>query len=277
MRYHDGKAPQGLTPHANIESDPPMNRPLILALLLTTLTTQAHAEQFRVMLFTKTAGWHHQSLADAVPALKQLADKHHFALDWSANADVFTPENLARYDAVVFVSTTGDVLDEAQEAAFKAYIQSGKGFVGVHAAADTEYGWDWFGQLVGRRFVIHPEIQSAILNVHQRGFPGLERMPDAVWWTDEWYEYTDAKVSGLNVILTVDETTFDPRADWGERAKGEGMGDFHPIAWYHEFDGGRSFYTGLGHTSAAWYDTMFLEHVYGGIYWAATGKGLRAQ
>ena len=248
---------------------------LLFALLLAATAWPVHAEQFRVLLFTKTVGWHHQSLAEAVPALKQLAGKHHFTLDWSANASGFTAENLAQYDAVLFVSTTGDVLNEEQEAAFKAYIQSGKGFVGVHAAADTEYGWDWFGQLVGRRFVIHPPVQSAIVKVQKRGFPGLEGLPDEFWWTDEWYEYGEEQVSGLNYLLTIDETTFDPRADWGERAKGDGMGEFHPIAWYHEFDGGRSFYTGMGHTAASWSDPRFLEHVFGGIHWAATGQGIR--
>lgn len=246
-----------------------------LALALCTLALPAQAEQFRVLLFTKTAGWHHQSLAEAVPAMRQLADKHHFTLEWSANAGGFSDENLARFDAVVFLSTTGDVLNAAQEAALKGFIESGKGFVGVHAAADTEPEWDWFGQLVGRRFVIHPVIQSAVVEVRDRSFPGLERMPASFWWTDEWYEYSEEKIDGLNYLLTVDESTFDPRVDWGERGVGEGMGEFHPISWYHEFAGGRAFYTGMGHTAASWSDPLFLEHVYGGIYWAATGKGLR--
>ncbi|MEM1413144.1 MAG: ThuA domain-containing protein [Pseudomonadota bacterium] len=253
-----------------------MFRQLLPLLVLLTFSGTAFAKQFEALLFTKTAGWHHQSLAEAVPALRALADKHHFHLEWSANAEVISADNLARFDVVLFVSTTGDVLNEEQERALQAFVRSGKGFVGVHAAADTEPDWDWFGQLVGRRFVIHPEIQSARLELRSRDFPGLERMPDSFWWTDEWYEFTEAKVEGLNYLLTVDETTFDPRVDWGARGKGVGMGDFHPISWFHDFDGGRSFYTALGHTSASWSDALFMEHVYGGIYWAATGKGLRA-
>lgn len=248
---------------------------LVLGFFLCLLSSNARAneKQFKVLLFTKTAGWHHQSLLEGVSAMKGLARKHHFELEWHEDAQKFSDESLQSYDAVIFLNTTGDVLNLKQQQAFINFIQGGKGFVGIHSAADTEKDWPWFTQLVGRTFKIHPHIQTARINVLNRNFPGLERMPDSFLWTDEWYDFGPENVSGLNYLITVDERTYDTHADWGD-VKGEGMGAFHPIAWYHNFDGGRSFYTGFGHVPAVYENPLFLDHVFAGIYWAATGKGL---
>ncbi len=186
---------------------------------------------------------------------------------------MFADDRLKNYDVIVFLNTTADILNDDQQAAMERFIQSGKGFVGIHSASDTEYDWDWYTKMVGRTFHIHPAIQTAEVEVLDRKFPGLERMPDRFLWTDEYYEFGAERIDSLNYILAVDENTYDPVADWGQVA-GKGMG-FHPIAWYHEYDGGRAFYTGLGHMPSTYQDKMFLEHIYGGVYWAATGKGLR--
>jgi hypothetical protein len=154
------------------------------------------------------------------------------------------------------------------------FIRSGKGFVGIHSASDTEYGWPWYTQLVGRSFHIHPAIQTAELEVINDKFPGMNRLPKRFLFTDEYYEFGKEHTKGLNYILKIDESSYDPKADWGQK-KGEGMGKLHPMAWYHEFDGGRSFYTALGHLPLVYEDELFLEHLWGGIYWAATGKGYR--
>jgi hypothetical protein len=154
------------------------------------------------------------------------------------------------------------------------FIKSGKGFVGIHSASDTEYDWDWYVKLVGRMFVIHPTIQSAYLKILNKRFPGMDEFHDYQLWTDEWYEFTPEKNPGLNYLITVDEKTFETKVQWGEKI-GKGMGDFHPIAWYQNYDGGRSFYTALGHLPYVFKDEKFLTHLYGGIYWAATGKGIK--
>jgi hypothetical protein len=120
-------------------------------------------------------------------------------------------------------------------------------------------------------FHIHPVIQTAKLNVLDPDFPGLQGFLGGKLWTDEWYEFSADKVSGLHNILSVDESTYNPKADWGTK-KGMGMGKLHPVSWYHEFDGGRSFYTALGHLPSIYSDPVFLNHVYAGIFWAATGK-----
>lgn len=249
---------------------------LALCCSLLLISISSYAEQFNVLLFTMTQGYHHQSQLEGVAAMRELAKKHFFSVDWQEDPAVFKDENLKKFHAIVFLNTTGDLLNPEQKAAMERFIQSGKGFVGVHSASDTEYKWEWYTKLVGRSFHIHPVIQTAELQVIDRKFPGLERLPERFLWTEEWYEFGPENTKGLNYILAVDEKTFDPKVSWGVKS-GEGMGKFHPIAWYHNYDGGRSFYTALGHTPADYSDAFFLEHVYGGLYWAATGKGLKAK
>lgn len=232
-----------------------------------------YAQQFNVLLFTKTAGWHHKSINEGVDAMRDMAEKHHFSVDWHEDANVFSDENLKQYHAIVFLLTSGDILNDEQQGAMERFIRSGKGFVGIHSASDTEYEWDWYTKMVGRTFHIHPVIQTAQLEVLEPQFPGMERMPAKFWWTDEFYEFGAERIDGLNYILAIDENTYDTVANWGH-VKGDGMGDFHPMAWYHQYDGGRAFYTALGHVPATYSDSLFLEHIYGGLYWAATGKGL---
>lgn len=255
-----------------------MFRKIALSLALTCsflcVALSAHAQQFNVLLFTKTNGFHHESVNEGVRAMRELAAQHHFAIDWHEDSSIFNDERLKKYQAVVFLLTTGDILNDEQQAAMERFIRSGKGFVGIHSASDTEYDWDWYTKMVGRTFHIHPENQTADLLVLNRKFPGLDRMPDRFLWTDEWYEFGAERIEGLNYILAVDAQTFDPYAKWGEK-ESKGRSKFHPIAWYHNYDGGRAFYTALGHIPATYSDTLFREHIYGGVYWAATGKGLR--
>lgn len=244
---------------------------LLLGIGVNSGTVQA--KQFSALLFTKTAGWHHQSVLAGVSAIRALGKTHHFTVDWQEDANYFSTDKLANYDVVIFLLTTGDVLNEPQQKAFEAFIAQGKGFVGVHSAADTEHDWPWFKALVGRTFVIHPTIQTANIDVVSHNFPGSTQLPKRFLWTDEYYHYGEPHTEQLQYILAVDETSYKPAATWGDISV-QGMGKFHPIAWYQYYDGGRSFYTGLGHLDEAYQQAMFLSHLYGGIYWAATGKGL---
>lgn len=247
---------------------------LTIIVLISFQCAFSQQKQFKALLFTKTNGWHHESIHEGVDAIRKLAERNYFNVEWHEMPTVFNDNKLNEFQLIIFLNTTGDILNEEQQKAFTKFIQSGKGFVGIHSASDTEYDWPWYTQLVGRMFHIHPVIQTAVLKVVDNNFPGLERMPSSWYWTDEWYEFGEEKVKGLNYILAVDEKTYDPNVKWGQKV-GKGMGDLHPIAWYHEFDGGRSFYTALGHMPAIYSDPIFLEHIYGGIYWAATGKGLK--
>jgi type 1 glutamine amidotransferase len=244
----------------------------ILALLFVVLSSAAgYAQQFKVLLFTKTAAFHHTSIHEGVTAIQNLGARHNFTVEWRENADVFRESMLKNFAAVIFLNTTGDILNAEQQAAFEKYIQSGKGWVGVHAAADTEYDWEWYTKMVGMMFHTHPAQQTAYLDVVDSNFPGLERFPKRMLWTDEWYEYQKPyKSNNLKFLIMLDEKTYDPKS-----SKGTGMGKEHPISWYHNYDGGRAFYTGLGHIGLVYSDQSFLDHLYGGIYWAATGKGVK--
>ena len=250
-----------------------MNKTLLFFLLFGITSEIIAQPQFRALLFTKTAGWHHESINEGVDAIRKLGVRHQFEVDWQEMAWQINDENLENFDVIIFLSTTGDILDEDQQAAMERFIQSGKGFVGIHAASDTEYEWEWYTQLVGRMFDYHPNNQTTRVTVIDRNFPGLERVPNSYLWTDEWYAFGEEKVQGLNYLLTIDESMLELQPSWVKEPVTP-MGEFHPVSWYHEFDGGRSYYNAMGHMPETYSDQMFMEMLYGGIYWAATGKGI---
>lgn len=212
----------------------------------------------RVLIYSKTNGWHHTSIPAGIKAIEQLAAQTGFVTEATTDSLLFNDKNLANYAAVIFLNTTGDVLGDAQQAAFEKFIRSGKGFVGIHSACDTEYQWPWYNKLVGAYFLSHPEQQTAKLQIKDKDFLATKELP-AVWnkW-DEWYNFKETNWDKMKILITVDETSY----------KGGKNGDFHPISWYHEYDGGRAFYTGLGHTDETYSDPLFLKHLAGGIKYA---------
>jgi len=243
----------------------------IIVQLYFCFTLSAQQKQFKALMVTTTRGWHHESLHYGVIAIQELAKKNFFDAVLFENPNGFTDEYVKQFQVIIFINTTGDIFDTAQQKVMERFIQSGKGFVGIHSASDTEYDWDWYTKLVGRMFQIHPAVQSARLTILESSFPGLQGFTGNKLWTDEWYEFGPEKISGLNYIMSVDESSYNPVADWGAK-KGNGMGKLHPVAWYHNYDGGRSFYTALGHIPTNFSDPAFLNFLYAGIFWAATGK-----
>jgi type 1 glutamine amidotransferase len=249
----------------------------IIALAAMAPLAGAMAAQFNVLVFSKTAGWHHDAIPAGVAAIEHLGKLHDFNVMWTEDAKrVMNDKELAKYQAVVFLLTTGDVLTQEEKGAFERYIKAGGAYVGVHSASDTEYGWPWYRKMVGHMFQAHPAIQSAVLKVEERNFPGMDRFARRALVTEEWYEFTGAESDKLHYLLSVDESTYKPRAK-SQLKDGKGADGFHPISWYQAYDGGRAFYTALGHLPATYSDQNFLQHLYGGIYWAATGNGFRAE
>jgi len=250
-------------------------RRLILLLLFVQIfnffQVNAQQKQFKALVVTTTRGWHHESLHAGFLALQELGKRNFFDVVLFEDPHGFTDKFLEQFQVVIFLNTTGDIFDSTQQKVMERFIQSGKGYVGIHSASDTEYDWEWYTKLVGRMFHIHPAIQTAQLKVVDGSFPGLQGFTGNRLWTDEWYEFGEEKISGLNYILAVDESTYNPKVQWGDK-KGDGMGKFHPVAWYHNYDGGRSFYTALGHLPTSFADPSFLNFLYSGIFWAATGK-----
>ncbi|MFZ3567137.1 ThuA domain-containing protein [Streptomyces sp. BH097] len=226
-----------------------------------TSAPQGAEARDRVLVFSKTAGFRHDSIPEGIAALKELGAADRLAVDTTEDATAFTPGNLARYKAVVFLSTTGDVLDAAQQKAFEGYVAKGGGYLGVHAAADTEYDWDYYGGLVGAWFQGHPAIQPATVRVEDHKHPATHDLPDAWQRTDEWYNYRSNPRDKVHVLASLDETTYS-----GGTMKGD-----HPIAWCQNYGGGRAFYTGGGHTKESYADPAFRGHLRGGLLYA-TGK-----
>jgi len=211
-----------------------------------------------VLVFSKTAGFVHSSISEGIAAVQKLGQENDFEVDTTRNAAYFNEDSLKRYSAVIFLNTTGDVLDYRQEAALERYIQAGGGFVGVHSATDTEYDWRWYGKLVGGYFKSHPRTQNAKFVIKDKNFPATEFFTDSVWQrTDELYNFKDLNPD-VNVILAVDESSYEG----GENGKN------HPMSWYHEYDGGRAFYTELGHTEESYSEENYLKHLLGGIQYA---------
>lgn len=215
---------------------------------------------FAVLVFHKTTGYRHDSIANTLELITRLGSQNGFRVEKTTDVSNFNREKLGEFAAVVFAHTTGNILDEAQQSAFESYIRSGGGFVGIHAAADAEYDWPWYGRLVGAYFKSHPQVQSATLRVEDRNHPSTQSLPYPTWTvTDEWYNFRTNPRGQVKVLLTLDETSY----------QGGEMGQDHPIAWCHEYQGGRSWYTGLGHNQELYGDTAFQQHIRGGILYAA--------
>jgi glucose/arabinose dehydrogenase/type 1 glutamine amidotransferase len=238
---------------------------LCVALVLAGLTipvSPAFAADFTVLVFSKTAGFRHDSIPVGITAIQQLGAQNNFTVEATEDANAFTDANLARFQAVIWLSTTGDVLNATQQAAFERYIRAGGGYAGVHAAADTEYDWPWYGNLVGAYFLQHPAIQQATVRIEDTSHPSTAGLPANWVRTDEWYSYRTNPRANVHVLANLNEATYT----------GGGMGD-HPIAWCRAYDGGRTWYSGLGHTQESYGEANFRTHLLGGIRYAAQGAG----
>lgn len=230
-----------------------MNK-FFICLFFFLAVTMIVSAQKKVLIFSKTQGFRHSSIEKGAQVLKQLLDKEKIGSDHSEDAALFTDQGLKRYDAVIFLSTTGNILDDTQKDAFVRYIQSGKGFVGIHAATDTEFDWPWYNGLVGAYFASHPAVQKAKIDVLDRKHAATKHLEPIWWHKDEWYNFKDVK-DGLQVLMNLDEKSYN----------GGKMGDHHPISWSQNYDGGKVFYTGLGHTEESYDEPEFQKHLIGGV------------
>jgi type 1 glutamine amidotransferase len=232
--------------------------------------------RFSALIFSKTAAFRHtECIPQGTVAIAQMAARGGFEVDATENAAAFTDANLADYDVVIFLCTTGDVLNAAQQSAFERYIRAGGGYAGIHSASDTEYDWAWYGGLVGAYFRDHPgsvnpQFQVATMIVEDRHTAATRRLGRTWTREEEWYNFRTNPRDNVHVLLSVDESTYDPRG-YSVPGGSPGMGD-HPISWCQPYDGGRAFYTALGHKGVYWEEPLLLSHVLGGIEMAAGAK-----
>lgn len=228
------------------------------AMAQTQLPMTNSAPAFRVLVFSRTTGYRHDAIATATSTVKTLGALNDFAVTATENPAVFTDVDLAPFRVIVFLLTTGDVLNTDQQGAMERFIRAGKGFVGVHSTTDTEHDWPWFGGLVGTSFLSHPAQSSGRLVVEDSANPSTTFLPPTWTRTDEWFNFTTNPRTSVQVLLSLDESSYS----------GGTMGD-HPIAWCHDYDGGRAWYTGLGHNASAYNEPFFRLHLLGGIQYAA--------
>jgi type 1 glutamine amidotransferase len=236
---------------------------IILTFLIIQLFsgTMANAQDTRVLIFTKTKGFRHQSIEKGREVLASLLLSHNIQVDSTENAALFTASNLKKYDALIFLNTTGDLFNEEQQQALVKYIRNGGGYVGIHASTDAEYDWPWYGKMAGGYFKSHPKQQEAIVMVTDKSHPSTSMLPDQWKRFDEWYDFKEVNPD-IRVLARLDETSYE----------GGQMQNDHPIVWYHEFEGGRVFYSGFGHTDETFKEPLFQEHIMGGIQYAIGKK-----
>ena len=217
-------------------------------------------KQIDVLVFSKTEGFRHQSIEAGIEAVQKLGEENNFRVEATEDASQFNEVFLKDFEAVVFLNTTGDVLNPVQQSQLARFIQAGGGFVGIHSATDTEYGWPWYGELVGAYFDGHPNnpnVREASLDIVNANHAATDSLPSRWTREDEWYNFKSI-YSENNVLINIDESSYE----------GGTNGTNHPMSWFKDYDGGRAFYTGLGHTEESFSDPLFLDHLLGGIQYA---------
>jgi type 1 glutamine amidotransferase len=214
-------------------------------------------EKPRILIFSKTNGYRHGSIPAGIAAIRKLGNANGFDVDATEDSLWFKPEILKKYAALVFLSSTGKIFGPDEESALQQYIHQHGGYVGIHAATDCEYNWSWYGQLSGAYFKSHPKQQQAKILVVKKDFPATRGLPDPWERFDEWYNFRNISPD-LTILLKIDEHSYT----------GGENGENHPMSWFHNFEGGRAFYTELGHTDESYADPLYLNHILGGIQYA---------
>lgn len=230
---------------------------LILVLFVITMIGSCNSKEEKVLVFSKTEAYRHGSIETGIETVKELGSENGFLVETTEDASYFTEEILNQYASVIFLNTTGDVLNHVQQAEMERFIQAGGGFVGIHAATDTEYEWPWYNKLVGAYFNGHPRTQKGTMQVVDKNHGSTSFLNDTWEMKDEWYHLREINPD-INVLLNLDESTYE----------GGKNGENHPASWYHDFDGGRAFYTVMGHTNETFKNTEFKKHLLGGIKYA---------
>lgn len=216
-----------------------------------------------ILIFSKTGGFRHEAIEPGREALTEWANRRGYTTTVTEDADYFTAGNLARHEVVVFMNTSETIFEDDHREAFQEYIRNGGGYVGVHAASDTEYDWPWYGELVGAYFANHPPgVFEAEVRLVDPDHISTYMLPERWVRIDEWYNFREIP-QHVNVLLEMDTGSYEGSDHPGN----------HPISWYHEYDGGRAFYTGFGHSIESFSERLFMKHLWGGIQYAM-GKDL---
>lgn len=236
------------------------------ALLMSPLGCAKH-----VLIYSKNGqGYVHDNIAASVECLKKICDEKQWTYEATDDAAVFTPEKIKAFDLLVFTNTNNETFDtDSQKDVFKQYIQNGGGFVAIHSACGSERKWPWFWANLGGKFMRHPVFQPFDICVIDRNHPSTAHLPEIWKWEDECY-YMNELNPRIHVLVAADLRTI--KDDKKDNYPGRVFGDYFPLAWCQEFDGGRQWYTALGHKIEHYKDELFIKHLAGGMEWAMTKK-----
>ena len=231
----------------------------ILLFSFSYVSKEIENDSLNVLVFSKTEGYRHDNIKIGVAGFRTLAAKKSWKMTTTEDASYFNNKFLSKVDVVIFFNTTGDVLNSSQEIALEAFIKNGGGFLGIHAAADTEYDWPFYQELIAAHFASHPRTQHARLIVHQEtNHPAIGHLGNEWLLRDEWYFFKEPLKSHATLLMEVDDSSLSGKIP---------LIQVHPIAWAHEKFGGRAMYTGIGHTAEQFSDPVYLEHITRSIEW----------
>lgn len=233
-----------------------MFRCLFIAFIAIFASESLAQNQFNALVFSKTNGFRHKSIESGKNMLFQLSQEKNFDAFFTEDSLFFTSQNLKAVDIVIFLNTTGNIFGDNEEKVFREFIENGGALLGIHAASDTEYDWQWYGEVVGNYFESHPKIQKARLNVLDQKHPAMKHLPKTFHHTDEWYNFSKEFSDDLHILMTLDEQSYEG-----------GKNGVHPISWCREIGEGKAFYTGLGHTDETYEEEFFIQHIWGAMKW----------
>lgn len=248
-----------------------MKKAILLFLFMICSSSYARPPEgiYRILVYASEDQWHAATLVNAKRAFEKMAEDHRLQLQWTTNKGFFSDAKTMPFDVLVFLHAKPIDFSEVDRLKFQHFIQNGGGFVGIHAVI-THGEWKWFDQLIGREFIFHPQQQTAVVNVADKYHSSVLHLPENFLWTDEFYVFGSSKIEGLKTLLQVDTLTYDSVGEHQAMAH-KAVVDlkYLPLAWIHEYDGGRVFYTALGHRPEHYNNQKFIDHIFGGICWAA--------
>ena len=249
---------------------------ILLTVLIPAIVLSAKKAP-RILIFTKMKGYVHKTLPGKLTNLKEVLLQHHFIVDDTDDASIFNDDSLKRYSAIIFLDCSGNLFDESQKTAFVNYMKSGGGWIGIHAAPIAEKEWDWYDKLIGTRFAGHPWVQEATLTLTDPKHPITKHLPASWKRSDEWYFWTKP-LEDVHVLINVSETRWHGEGIVETGTKAGPVPDInsekaivaaHPIAWCHDYAGGRAFYTSMGHFEDAMKEPEMQMLIVNAINWAA--------
>ena len=244
-----------------------INRKIIIFMCLIGFMPGSGCSVGNVLIYTKNGkGYVHKNIPASVKCLKDICAQNNWTCEVSQDPWVFNSEKIKTFDVLIFSNTNNETFDtDDQRKVFQDYIHNGGGFVGIHSVCGSERAWPWFWANVGGKFVRHPKLQQFDIRVIDQEHPSTSFLPPVWKWEDECY-FLDHLNPDIHILLAADLRTLDD----SQKAEypGEVFGHFFPLSWYHEFEGGRQWYTGLGHKSEYYQNESFKKHLAGGIRWA---------